>query len=96
MWKTSCLVPVLKKSHVRSKNDPRPIVLTSAIMKVFKKVVLKHFKILVTDFLDPWQFPYRRNRSVEDAVLRVLNSSYAHLDKRGTHIRLIFFDFSSA
>ena len=77
-------------------NDLRPAALTSAVMKVFERVVLIHFQVLVTDFLDPWQFAYRRNRSVEDAVLHVLNSIYAHLDKPGTYTRLVFFDFSSA
>ena len=77
-------------------NDLRPVALTSAAMNVFERVVLIHFQVLVTDFLDPWQFAYRRNRSVENAVLRVFNSIYAHLDKPGTYIRLMFFDFSSA
>ena len=56
------LVP--KKSPVRPMNDLRPVALTSAVMKVFERVVLIHFQVLVTDFLDPWQFAYRRNRSV--------------------------------
>ena len=77
-------------------NDLRPVALKSAATKVFERVALKHFRVLVTDFLDPWQFAYRRNGSVEDAVLHVLNSIYAHLDKPGTYIRLMFFDFSSA
>ena len=95
-WKTSCMVPVPKESPVRSMTDLRPVALTSAVMKIFERVVLIHFQVLVTDFLDPWQFAYRRNRSVENAVLRVFNSIYAHLDKPGTYIRLMFFDFSSA
>ena len=89
-------MPVPKKSPVRSMNDLWPVALTSTVMKVFQRVVLILFQVLVTDFLDPWQVAYRRNRSVEDAVLHVLNSIYAHLDKPGTYIRLMFFDFSSA
>ena len=85
-------MPVPKKSPVRSMNDLWPAALTSAVMKVFERVVLIHFQVLVTDFLDAWQFAYRRNRSVDDAVLHVLNSTYARLDKPGT----LFFDFSSA
>ena len=52
MWKTSCVVPVPKNSPVRSVNDLRPVALTSAIIKVFERVVLIHFQVLVTDFLD--------------------------------------------
>ena len=77
-------------------NDLRPVALKSAATKVFERVALKHFRVLVTDFLDPWQFAYRRNRSVEDAILRVLNSIYAHVYKPGTYIRFRLFDFSSA
>ena len=33
---------------------------------------------------------------MEDAVLHVLNNIYSHLDKPGSCIRLMFFDFSSA
>ena len=56
---------VTKKSPVRSINDLRPVTLTPAVIKVFRKVVLVHFQVLVTDFLDPWQFAHGRNRSVE-------------------------------
>ena len=53
-WKTSFIVPVPKKSPVKSMNDLRPVALTSAAMKVFERVVLIHFQAFVTDFLDPW------------------------------------------
>ena len=65
-------------------------------MKVFERVVLVHFQVLVSNHLDPWQFAYRRKRNVEDAVTSVLNNIYSHLDKPGTVIRLLVFDFSSA
>ena len=74
-------MPVPKESPVRSTNDLRPVALTSAVMKVFERVVLIRYQVLVTDFPDPWQFAY---------------SIYAHLDKPGTYTRLVFFDFSSA
>ena len=35
MCKTSCIVPVPKKSPIRSMNDLWPVALTSAVMKVF-------------------------------------------------------------
>ena len=46
--------------------------------------------------MDPLQFAYQRNRSVDDAILHVLNHVYSHLDKPGASIRLMFYDFSSA
>ncbi len=40
--------------------------------------------------LDPLQFAYRANRSVDDAVIMVL-----HLDRPRTYARILFVDFSS-
>ena len=46
--------------------------------------------------MDPLQFAYQKKRSVDDAILHVLNNIYSHLDKPGSSIRLMFYDFSSA
>ncbi|KAK3551007.1 hypothetical protein QTP70_011525 [Hemibagrus guttatus] len=46
--------------------------------------------------LDPLQFAYRANRSVDDAVNMGLHFILQHLDKSGTYVRLLFVDFSSA
>ena len=62
-------------------NDLRPVALTSAIVKVFERVVLSQLQNLVADFLDPLQFAYSRRRGVEDAVLHVLRNIYSYLDK---------------
>ena len=68
-WKMSCIVPVQKKTSVVTLNDLRPVALPSAVMKVFKRVVLKNLKVVVEDFLDHFQFACRAKRSVNDAVL---------------------------
>ena len=95
-WKTSCIIPVPKKKSVQSMNDLRPVALTSVCMKLFERLVLVKLVDVVKDFMDPYQFAYRDRRSVDDAVLFVLNKIYSHLEKPGTYIRLMFFDFSSA
>ncbi|KAL0199142.1 hypothetical protein M9458_007682, partial [Cirrhinus mrigala] len=46
--------------------------------------------------LDPLQFAYRANRSVDDAVNMGLHYILQHLDKSGTYARILFVDFSSA
>ncbi len=46
--------------------------------------------------LDPLQFAYRANRSVDDAVNMGLHYILQHLDKPGTYARILFVDFSSA
>ena len=61
-----------------------------------ERVVLCKLDSLVKDYIDPLQFAYRRNRSTDDAVLYVLENIYSHLEKGGSSVRLMFFDFSSA
>ncbi|WP_419641928.1 RNA-directed DNA polymerase, partial [Thiolapillus sp.] len=95
-WKTACIVPVPKRPVISSLNDLRPVALTSAVMKVCERVVLCKLDSLVKDYTDPLQFAYRRNRSTDDAVLYVLENIYSHLEKAGSSVRLMFFDFSSA
>ena len=55
LWKTSCIIPVPKKTTVKVMNDLlRPVALTSAILKVFERDVLAQLQSRpVADFLDP-------------------------------------------
>ena len=46
--------------------------------------------------LDPLQFAYRANRSTEDAISHVLHTALSHLEGRGTYVRMLFVDYSSA
>ena len=46
--------------------------------------------------MDRFQFAYQKRRSVDDAILYVLNNIYLHLDKPESSICLIFYNFSSA
>ena len=46
---------------------------------------------MVTDFVDPLQFAYREGRSVDDAILYVLDHVYSHLDNPATSVRLMFY-----
>ena len=88
-WKTACIVPIPKRPVISSMNDLNPVALTSAVMKVCERVVLCKLEKLVKDYIDPLQFAYRKN-STDDAVF------YSHLEKTGSTVRLMFFDFSSA
>ncbi|TWW55978.1 hypothetical protein D4764_09G0010280 [Takifugu flavidus] len=81
LWKTSCLVPVPKKTHPVAPSDYRPIALTSHIMK---------------ERLDPLQFAYQPKVGVDDAVIYLLQRAYFSLDRLNTTVRVMFFDFSSA
>ncbi|TWW75377.1 putative RNA-directed DNA polymerase from transposon BS [Takifugu flavidus] len=94
--KTSTIVPVPKKPRITGLNDYRPVALTSVVMKSLERLILPHLKSITTPLLDPLQFAYRANRSVDDAVNLALHSTLQHLDSPGTYARILFVDFSSA
>ncbi len=65
-------------------------------MKSFERLVLAQLKASTWPLLDPLQFAYRANRSVDDAVNMGLHFILQHLDRPGTYVRILFADFSSA
>ena len=96
IWKMSCIVPVPKKPVCTTMNDFRPVAMTSSVMKVFERLVLTDLQNKLANIVDPLQFAYRKNRSVEDAIIFVLNNVYEHLEHTGKYVRTMVFDFSSA
>ncbi|KAL0173659.1 hypothetical protein M9458_029627, partial [Cirrhinus mrigala] len=95
-FKRSTIIPVPKKPKMTGLNDYRPVALTSVIMKSLEKLVLAYLKDITGPLLDPLQFAYRPNRSVDDAVNMGLHFILQHLDRPGTYVRILFVDFSSA
>ncbi|KAK3505641.1 hypothetical protein QTP70_021285, partial [Hemibagrus guttatus] len=95
-FKTSAIVPVPKKTKITGLNDYRPVALTSVVMKSFERLVLSYLKDITDPLLDPLQFAYRANRSVDDAVNMALHFILQHLDFPGSYARILFVDFSSA
>ncbi len=84
------------KSKITGLNYYRPVALMSVVMKSFEKLLLAHLKDITGPSLDPLQFAYRANRSVDDAVNMGLHYVLQHLDKPGTYMRILFVDFRSA
>ncbi|KAL0167324.1 hypothetical protein M9458_039168, partial [Cirrhinus mrigala] len=95
-FKCSTIIPVPKKPKITGLNDYRPVALTSVIMKSLEKLVLAYLKDITGPLLDPLQFAYRANRSVDDAVNLGLHFILQHLDRPGIYVRILFVDFSSA
>uniref|UniRef100_A0A8C6P8Y0 Reverse transcriptase domain-containing protein n=1 Tax=Nothobranchius furzeri TaxID=105023 RepID=A0A8C6P8Y0_NOTFU len=95
-FKSSTIIPVPKKSSPTELNDYRPVALTSVVMKSFERLVLSHLKSTTGHQLDPLQFAYRANRSVDDAINMGLHFILEHLDQPRTYARILFVDFSSA
>ena len=90
------IIPIPKKAKVSTMNDYRPVALTSVAMKVFEHIMLRYLKSSTAGLLDPHQFAYQSNRSVDDAVALGLNYVMNHLEQPSTYARILFVDFSSA
>ncbi|KAK3544067.1 hypothetical protein QTP86_000862, partial [Hemibagrus guttatus] len=56
------------------------------IPESFERLVLAYLKNITGPLLDPLQFAYRANRSVDDAVNMGLHFILQHLDKSGTYL----------
>ncbi|KAK3528439.1 hypothetical protein QTP86_034541, partial [Hemibagrus guttatus] len=95
-FKHSTIIPIPKKPKITGLNDYRPVALTSVVMKSFERLVLAYLKNITGPLLDPLQFAYRANRSMDDAVNMGLHFILQHLDKSGTYGKFLFEDFSSA
>ena len=62
------ITPIPKRTSVTCHNDYRPVARTSIVIKLFEKFVLQHFKSILPSSFAPFQFRYRKNRSIEDVV----------------------------
>ncbi len=94
-FKRSTIIPVPKKPKITGLNVYRPVALMSVAMKSFERLVLAYLKDTTGPLLEPLQFAYRANRSVDDAVNMGLHFILQHLDRLGTYVRILFVDFSS-
>ena len=95
-FKRSTIIPVPKKSTASYLNDYRPVAFTSVDMETLVRLVLQFLKSIIDPLLDQFQFAYRNNRSVDDAVPTGLFYVLKHLESPNTYARILFVDFSSA
>ncbi len=91
-FKRPAIIPIPKKPQITGLNDYRPVALTSVAMKSFERLVSAYLKDTTGPLLDPLQFAYRANRSVDDAVNMGLHFILQHLDRPGTYVRILFVD----
>ena len=90
------IIPVAKTTCPKALTDFRPIVLTSLLCKCLERLVCRELKLQMFELMDPMQFAYKANRSVEDATLTLLEKIHSHVDKAKTYTCALFMDFSSA
>ena len=95
-YKASTIILVPKKSTASCLNDYRPVALTSVVMKTLERLVLQFLKSIIDPLLDQFQFAYRNNRSVDDAIALGLFYVLQRLDRPNTYARILIADFSSA
>ena len=67
-FKKSTIFPVSKKATSSCETNYRPVALTSVCMKTLERLVLQFLKSIIDPSLDRFQFAYRENRSVDDAI----------------------------
>ena len=48
------------------------------------------------EHMDTYQFAYRQNRGVEDAIISLLHDTYMHFESPNSFVRVLYIDFSSA
>ncbi len=94
--KSTTIIPVPKKSPVSCLNDYRPIALTTIMMKCFERLVMHNIKTSLPNTLDPLQFAYRPNHSMDDTISSTLHLALTHLENKDSYVRMLFIDFSSA
>ena len=63
-------------------NDYRPVALTSVIMKCFEFLFKINMQSILPDGFDKYQFAYRKNRSVEDAISILVHEILKHLESK--------------
>ncbi len=66
------------------------------MMKCFERLVMQKIKNSLPNTLDPLQFAYRPNRSMDDAISSTLHLALTHLENKDSYVRMLFIDFSSA
>ena len=77
-------------------DDYKPVALTSVVKKTFERLVLQFLKSIIDPMLDRFQFAYRGNRYVDDAVSLELFYAFKHLEGPYTYARILVVDYSSA
>lgn len=96
-WKTVRIIPIKKKSNLRSISNYRPISILSALSKAFEKLCKEQITVFVKNFnlLNPFQSGFRSNHSTQTALLKVHDDIAKTIDKKGVAI-LLLIDFAKA
>lgn len=79
---TSFIIPELKKRDSSTLKEYRLVAFTSHVMKIFKRLVLKHLRTLLTAFQNLLQFAYQPHIGEEDTIIFQIRRALSHLRGR--------------
>jgi len=95
-WRDANITPVGKVRNPQNCEDFRPIAITSALCKVFERILAK--RIIASSqsiWLKNKQFGFLPSRCTMDAVIQVIED-WSHAKDQKTAVFSFFFDFSKA
>lgn len=81
--KTATIILLPMQSNITSLNNYRLAALISIIFKCFENLILE-------------QYAYWSNRSTGDTIISALCIALNHLGWKGTYVRMLFVDYSTA
>ena len=85
-FKAATTIPVRKKTKVKALNDYCPVVLTSVLVKVLKRLtVLMHLKFVTNAYMNPLQCANMDKRYPDDAGALALPFVVQHLESPNMH-----------
>ena len=95
--KIAIVIPIHKKDDQTQVTNYRPISLLPSIFKVLEKIVYKRLSsfLLMNNILNSSQFGFRKNSSIEFAIIHLLDKIVDSLSRK-EHIIAILMDLSKA
>jgi len=95
--KLARVVPIFKAGDPKLVGNYRPISVLSTMSKLFEKLMYDKLMCYVnaTGVLSSHQYGFRKGRSTSDAILELLQQTYASLDERKILVG-VFLDFTKA
>ena len=99
IWKNAIIIPLLKSGKPRELKSFRPISLTSCVVKLLERMLADRLIHLaeVNNCLNNYQAGFRRGRSCEDQILRMVQAIDDGFQQKKTYRSvLVLLDFSAA
>ena len=100
LWRNAIIIPLLKSGKsAKALASYRPVALTSCIVKVLERVIADRMYFLAETkgWFSPLQAGFRRGRSCEDQITRVVQAIEDGFQKKSFHRSvLVLLDFSKA